>query len=144
MFQYISQKNYEKAIEWFPMLTVDLIIWKNNEFLLTLRKISPYKGKWHTPGGIVRKGETISKAIDRIAKNELSSKISKCKFIGVYENPRKFRHDISLAYVCKISNYDFKSDFQTSSIKLFKKIPNNIIPFQKQMIIDSRSLKDSI
>ena len=144
MLNYITSKNYEKALKWFPITTVDLIIWKENKFLLTLRKIPPYNGKWHTPGGIIRKGETISKAITRIAKNELSSRISKHAFIGVYENLLKSRHDISLAYSCKISNYNFKLDFQTSKIKFFKKIPSNIIPFQKQMILDSKALRNSI
>ena len=61
-----------------PMINVDLFI-KNsqNEVLLTWRqKGQVYPEGWHIPGGIIRYKEKILDRVHKVAKNELSCKIS--------------------------------------------------------------------
>ncbi len=136
----IPYKTYQLIIKHVPMPCVDLIIWKDDKVLLSKRKIPPYKGKWHTPGGIIRKRETVIAAVKRIAQKELSSEIKKLHFVGFYENLRANRHDITLAFLCEMKSYDFIPDFQSQEFKFFKRIPMSTIPFQKIMIADSRFL----
>jgi len=120
-----------------PFCNVDLIITKDNKFLLGKRIIKPYNGYWSVPGGRIRKGEKILNAIIRIAKEENNIKVDHPKFIGVYESLNKYRHDISLTYLVNYIKGKPKIDHQHSILQWFSKIPNKTIAFQ------IRALKDA-
>ena len=55
------------------------------------------------------------------------------KFFGTYESIHKFRHDISHCFIVSmdIENLDLENN---TNLKLFSKIPQNVIPFQRSII----------
>lgn len=54
-----------------PLVSVDLLLLRDDEVLLGLRNNRPAKGFWFVPGGRILKNETIQHAILRIAEKEL-------------------------------------------------------------------------
>lgn len=140
-FPFAPQNIYDEFTRYFPLATVDVVIFHHNLFILTKRAISPYKGLWHLPGGIIRKGETLESAVKRVVKKELNVDIDIKKFIGVYENPARTRHDITHCFVATLnSKENICKDFQSNSVMFFKKTPLNTIPYHKIMIRDAITL----
>lgn len=136
---------FDRFREYFPYSTVDVLILNHDgAFLLTKRIISPYKNKWHIPGGIIHKGQTIEKAAREIIKKELNIEIKIFQFLGVYENPISIRHDISHCFLASIIKGELKCDFQSSKAKFFKLPPTNMIPFQRKIIQDARPFAKSL
>jgi len=85
----LSKKKLLTVIKNTPLIAIDLIIKnKDEEILLGLRTNSPAKNFWFTPGGRIRKNETISKAFQRIAfeELELNLNIEDAKFAGIFEH----------------------------------------------------------
>jgi ADP-ribose pyrophosphatase YjhB (NUDIX family) len=103
---------------------------------LIKRKTSLYIGLWHLPGGLVRKNEKIKNTAKRIVKTELNLDIKLEKFLGVYENPIQTRHDITHCFIATMQN-KINNNFENRSIGIFKKIPNNTIPYHKHVIRDA-------
>lgn len=136
-FVRAPKKLFDKFSSYFPYSTVDVIIIHNGSFLLAKRKIPPYKNKWNLPGSVVFKTEKLSDAAKRAAKNELGLTIKIVKFLGVYENPIISRHDISHVFLASIVKGKITPDFQSSQIKFFKKIPRDMVPYQKKMLRDA-------
>lgn len=136
-FSFAPKKTYDRFAKYFPFATADAVIFYQGSFLLTKRNISPYKGLWHLPGGIIRKGEKIESAAKRVLKKELNLNVKIEKFLGVYENPIRTRHDISHCFVAKIVGRFSGDDLQTAHAKFFKNIPSNTISYQKSIIRDA-------
>jgi 8-oxo-dGTP diphosphatase len=84
-----------------PKITVDGVLFKDNEILLIQRKNPPFEGMWALPGGFVEYGETTENAVIREVKEEtgLDTKIS--SLIGVYSDPNRDPrgHSISIVYI---------------------------------------------
>lgn len=139
-FPFAPKKTYDEFAKYFPFATADVVIFYQDSFLLTKRDISPYKGLWHLPGGIIRKGEKIENAAKRVLKKELNLNVKFEKFLGVYENPIRTRHDIAHCFVAKIVGRFRDDDLQIAHAKFFKNIPNNTISYQKIMIRDAIDL----
>lgn len=137
-FKKTSKYLFNKFAEYFPYSTVDVIIRNGESFLLTKRIISPYKNKWSLPGGVVFKTERLSDAAKRVAKEELNLDVKIEKFLGVYENPKFSRHDISHVFIVSIVKGKIVLDFQSAEIKFFKKPPKNMINFQRRLLTDAR------
>jgi len=138
-FKRSSQKQFDKFRIFFPFSCVDILIYKKNSILLTKRNILPYKGKWHFPGGLIRKNEKMIDAIKRITKEELNMDVKIDEFFGTYENLNRFRHDISHCFLGHIHNCEMTHDFQSSKIKFFKKPPSNMIPYHAKIMRDVQS-----
>ena len=124
----------------FPFSVVEIIIRdKNNRFLLTKRAITPYKNKWHFPGGVVERNTSLEKMVKIVAKRELNVNVKIDKFVGVYESILPERHDISHIYIVHITKGDIKLDFQSTEVKFFDKIPKNIIPLHQKIWQDIKN-----
>ena len=83
----LSDDVFKTVIDSTPLISIDILIKKDNKILLGKRVNKPAKGYFFTTGGRVKKNETIKGAIVRIAKNELNIEIkSTPKFIGVFEH----------------------------------------------------------
>ena len=124
----------------FPFSVIEIIICnKDNEFLLTKRAIEPFKNKWHFPGGIVERNTSLEKMVKIIAKRELNLNVKIDKFVGVYESILPERHDISHIYIVHITKGDIKLDFQSTEVKIFDKIPKNIIPLHQKIWQDIKN-----
>jgi ADP-ribose pyrophosphatase YjhB (NUDIX family) len=134
----IDAKLLSKVLGSVPIPCVDLVVAKPpGEILLTRRTIAPYRGCWHLPGGMVRKGEKISDAARRIAMAELGISPGRLEFLGIFENIRHFRHDISHCFMVQAGNVRIRLDFQSDAFRFFgagDRLPSRIIPFHKLMI----------
>jgi len=139
--QRLTNKAYDLLRKTTPFCNIDLIIKNNNKFLLGKRIIKHYTNYWSLPGGRIMRGEKIQNGIKRIAFEECSCYISKPKFIGVYENVTKYRHDINLTFAVLYVKGNMKPDLQHSQLKWFSKIPTKIVPFQARALKDFLTLK---
>jgi len=141
--QRLTNKVYDLLRTTSPFCNIDLIIIMNNKFLLGKRIVKHYTNYWSLPGGRIMRGEKIQNTIKRIAFEECSCYISKPKFIGVYENVTKHRHDINLIYIVSHVKGIPKADKQHSQLKWFSKIPTNTIIFQVKALKKTQAiLKD--
>jgi len=101
----LTDKEYDFIYSRSPRVCVDLVLLDyEGTPLLLKRQTSPYKGKYHLPGGRIRFRETIDKAIKRIAKNEIGenviigSQIGFMQFMRECQNGNK-RHSVSLVFM---------------------------------------------
>ncbi len=127
----IPFEEYKNIYSKVTRLTIELLIVNsNNEFILTLRNIDPFKGQWHLPGGTVLLEESITDSVNRIALEELGSKIDIIDNIGIID----FAYDgstrsIGLVFKCllKTKPSDIKLDYQANKWSFFSEPPNNTI-----------------
>ncbi len=130
----IPQNVYDVLRKNAPFCDIDIIIKKDNKFLLGKRIIKPYKGYWSLPGGRVRRGEKIATTLTRIANDECSIKIGKAKFVTLYEEITKYRHSIGLAFTARYVKGDLKNDAQHSKLQWFRYVPKKTILHHKKVL----------
>lgn len=70
-----------------PILTVDAIVVKGNQFLLVKRKNPPHG--WALPGGLVDLGETVETAVVRELREETCLDAVDIKFMTIMSNPTR-------------------------------------------------------
>ena len=138
---YLSNEDYDKGVSLMIRLCLDFIIVKDNKVLLSKREIEPYKGFWHLPGGMVKKGESIKQAAERIITSELSLKPLSMEMAGYIEYldekiPDKgiSTHSVSIAFKTVLETGEIKGSFQAKEIKFFSDIPDGIIPEMKDFL----------
>ena len=131
------QKEYDDFRKYFAFSCVDLVILDGKSVLLTKRTKNPYKGYWHLPGSMIHKTETMQEAVKRSAKEELNLRIKIKKFVGVYESLNAFRHDVSHGFIVLVIGGKMKTDFQSSDVKFFHRLPRKILPHHRLMIRDA-------
>lgn len=132
-----------------PRLGIDLVVKKDKGIIFVKRRIDPYKGMWHFPGGTVLFDETIDQAISRIVKDELNLSVLSKKFVGIIEylsEPderflKKHRHTVCLIFLIEASG-DLKKDADASEVRVFSNVPENIIPEQKLFLNKNQGLFD--
>ena len=111
---HIKEEIYSEIVKSIPIVCVDAIIKKDNQFLVIQRKENPLKGEWWVPGGRVHIGEELVVALMRKLSEELSINIkSSSKLVGIYEdffNSSSFGehlyHTISFVYEFNIDEMD--------------------------------------
>ena len=85
-----------------PLISIDLLVKKDNKILLGNRINRPAQGYLFSIGGRIYKNETINSAMMRIAKNELNISLKLTpRFIGVFEHfyDDSIYQDVSTHYV---------------------------------------------
>lgn len=98
----LNNQTFKTVIQSTPLISIDMIVKKDNKILLGKRLNKPAQGYLFSIGGRIYKNETINNAIMRIAKNELNiALISMPKFIGVFEHfyDDSIYNDVSTHYV---------------------------------------------
>ena len=103
----LSNEDLLKIIKKAPLVSIDLIIQsKTGRILLGFRKNTPAKDSWFVPGGIIKKGETLEEAFQRISRDELKQNFSwkNAEFLGIparhyYPNEKKFGETVDIHYV---------------------------------------------
>ena len=133
----ISEELFQKIKQNIPLSCVDIILIKNDQFLLVKRAITPYKNKWCLPGGIIKKNQKIVERLNNVAKCELGVKVKIIKALGFYEKIYKDRHDISHCYVVTTDDKNFTLDSQANEFRFFKHIPDNTALFHVKMLKDA-------
>ena len=98
----LDDQTFETVISSTPLISIDLLVKKDNKILLGKRINKPAQGCLFSIGGRVYKNETIESAMMRIAKNELNIELKLTpRFIGVFEHfyDDSIYQDISTHYV---------------------------------------------
>lgn len=110
--RYLDDATFANVVENVPLVSVDLIVMKQEKVLLGKRRNKPAQGYWFTLGGRVHKHETISDALKRVAEDELGSvPQSEPKFIGIFEHlyddgifENVSTHYVNLGYRVKVDD----------------------------------------
>jgi len=83
----LDNQTFKTVINSTPLISIDLLVKKDNKILLGKRINKPAQGYLFSIGGRVYKNETINSAMMRIANNELNISIKLTpSFIGVFEH----------------------------------------------------------
>ena len=106
----LDDQTFKTVINSTPLISIDLLVKKNNKILLGKRINKPAQGYLFSIGGRVYKNETINSAMMRIAKTELNIELKLIpKFIGVFEHfyddsiyQNVSTHYVNLAYEIEI------------------------------------------
>ena len=78
---------FKTIVDSAPLISIDILLKKDNKFLLGRRVNKPAQGYFFSMGGRIKKNETIDNAMARVAKNELNTELqSTPEFIGVFEH----------------------------------------------------------
>jgi ADP-ribose pyrophosphatase YjhB (NUDIX family) len=122
-----------------PFSSVDIVILKDQNIILTKRTIPPYRGYWNLPGSVILKNERMIDAVKRSCREELGIEVINPTFIGNYETFTKYRHYITHLFATKYKSGRIKLDFQSSHIALVdpNHIPDHTVPIQKSMVEDT-------
>ena len=98
----LDDQTFEAVISSTPLISIDLLVKKDNKILLGKRINKPAQGYLFSIGGRIYKNETINSAMMRIAKNELNISLKLTpRFIGVFEHfyDDSIYQDVSTHYV---------------------------------------------
>jgi colanic acid biosynthesis protein WcaH len=98
----LDNQTFKTVINSTPLISIDLLVKKDNKILLGKRINKPAQGYLFSIGGRVYKNETINSAMMRIANNELNISIKLTpSFIGVFEHfyDDSIYQDISTHYI---------------------------------------------
>lgn len=134
-----SLTEFKRIYSKVPRLTIEIIVKTKKGVALTLRNLPHWYNQWHIPGGTVFYNETINKAANRIAKEELGVSVKIIKTLGFIEYPserkeRGYGRTIGLALLCKPKSEKFKLNEEATEIKIFNKLPKNIITEQRKFL----------
>jgi len=83
----LDDTTFKTIIDSAPLISIDILLKKDNKILLGRRVNKPAQGYFFSMGGRIKKNETIDNAMARVAKNELNTELqSTPEFIGVFEH----------------------------------------------------------
>ena len=78
---------FKTVVDSAPLVSIDILLKKDNKFLLGRRVNKPAQGYFFSTGGRINKNESIDNAMARVALNELNIELKSIpKFIGVFEH----------------------------------------------------------
>ena len=98
----LSDQTFKTVVNSTPLISIDLLVKKDNKILLGKRINKPAQDYLFSIGGRVYKNETINSAMMRIASNELNIELKLTpRFIGVFEHfyDDSIYQDVSTHYV---------------------------------------------
>lgn len=131
---YLDKDQFLNIIDAVPLVSIDLVIQNaSQEYLLGLRNNSPAKGFWFVPGGRIRKNETLTSAMRRIALNELGVALAMtdARLLGAYDHHYQDNfaqqagvetHYVVIAYALQLrEKHAIQTDDQHADIKWWSK-----------------------
>jgi len=98
----LDDQIFKTVVDSAPLISIDLLVKKDNKILLGRRINKPAQGYLFSIGGRVYKNEVIDNAMMRIAKNELNVELKLTpRLIGVFEHfyDDSIYQDVSTHYV---------------------------------------------
>jgi colanic acid biosynthesis protein WcaH len=102
---------YRTIINSAPLISIDILLKKDNKVLLGRRVNKPAQGYFFSTGGRINKNESINNAMARVALNELNIELKSIpKFIGVFEHfyDDSIYKNVSTHYVDIAYEYEVK------------------------------------
>jgi ADP-ribose pyrophosphatase YjhB (NUDIX family) len=132
---FIKKELYSEIIQSIPIVCVDAIIKKDDQYLLVKRTESPLKDEWWVPGGRVNIGEKLDEALKRKVNEELSISIDLPYALkGIYEDffdssslGEHLYHTISFVYEFNISRLDIELDKTSSEWCMSINLPDRLL-----------------
>ena len=123
----LDDTTFKTIIDSAPLISIDILLKKDNKFLLGRRVNKPAQGYFFSTGGKINKNESIDNAMSRIAKNELNIELNTTlKFIGVFEHfyddsiyDNISTHYVNLAYEYQVEEIIDLPNEQHSEYKWF-------------------------
>jgi len=90
---WLSAEAFSAACAALPLVSLDLCLTRpgpqGHELLLGLRNNRPAQGWWFTPGGRIRKNESLADALRRVALDELAlseSALLRARLMGAWDH----------------------------------------------------------
>ena len=105
----LDDQIFKTVVDSAPLVSIDILLKKDNKFLLGRRVNKPAQGYFFSTGGRINKNETIDSAMVRIVKNELNIELKFMpEFIGVFEHfyDDSMYEDVSTHYVNLAYEYE--------------------------------------
>ena len=126
----LDDQIFKTVVDSAPLISIDILIKKDNKVLLGRRVNKPAQGYFFSIGGRINKNETIDNAMARVALNELNIDLKYTpEFIGVFEHfyddsmyGNVSTHYVNLAYEYEVKGVqnlptDQHSEYQWFSIE---------------------------
>ena len=107
----LDDTTFKTIIDLAPLISIDILLKKDNKFLLGRRVNKPAQGYFFSTGGRINKNESIDNAMARVALNELNIELKSIpKFIGVFEHfyDDSIYKNVSTHYVDIAYEYEVK------------------------------------
>jgi ADP-ribose pyrophosphatase YjhB (NUDIX family) len=101
--QWIQDDCWRELLKKMPIPCVDVIVHRDQEFLMAWRSIPPYKNVWALIGGRILRGESFEAAAVRHCR-ETGLRISGVRQLGVYPVVFRSRHDITVCVTARIAS----------------------------------------
>jgi len=150
-----EKENWVPAEDWkvivsnVPLVSVDLIIKHNGGVLMGLRENEPAKGEWFVPGGTVLKNESLTKAVQRIARAEIGCEVQILEGLGSFEHfyetseieDVETKHYVANAFVVEPMGSVEASDNQHSELRVCERPFTGLHPYVEQYL-ESAELLD--
>lgn len=133
----ITSREFQTIYKKVPRLCVEVIVKDRRGILLSKRKILPWRGWWHLPGGTVRFGETLRQAVRRIAREETGLNVAIKKIlrpIEFLESDEGPIHVVSLGCLVEVRGGRLRGNWQSEELNFFKKIPPHTIRQQAKFL----------
>jgi len=121
-----------------PALTVDCVIFRDDNVVLIRRANEPFKGHYALPGGFVEIGETVEKACQRETFEETGLRVKNIKLIGVYSKPDRDPrgHTVTIAFLADADLSELKAGSDASHVEIVKNWREARIAFDHKIIIE--------
>ena len=123
----LDDTTFKTIIDSAPLISIDILLKKDNKFLLGRRVNKPAQGYFFSTGGRINKNESIGNAMARIALHELNIELKSIpKFIGVFEHfyDDSIYKNVSTHYVDIAYEYEVKEipDLPTEQHSKYKMV----------------------
>ena len=134
----LDDTTFKTIIDSAPLISIDILLKKDNKFLLGRRVNKPAQGYFFSTGGRINKNESIDNAMARVALNELNIELKSIpKFIGVFEHfyDDSIYKNVSTHYVDIAYEYEVKEipDLPTEQHSEYKWFTINELLESKQV-----------
>ena len=107
----LDDATFKTVVGSAPLVSVDILLKKDNKVLLGRRVNKPAQGYFFSTGGRINKNESIDNAMARVALNDLNIELKYIpKFIGVFEHfyDDSIYKNVSTHYVDIAYEYEVK------------------------------------
>ncbi|HAS85063.1 MAG TPA: NUDIX hydrolase [Candidatus Yonathbacteria bacterium] len=139
---HIPAELYQKIHAVLPIVCADIVLVKNNSFLLAKRNNKPAQGQWFFPGGRILKGERLEDAIRRKIHEELGIVANVEKILGVddtifpdgpFDSPT---HTVNIVFLVSLENQNdvISLDTQNEEYQWYTHIDDVWHPYVKKFL----------
>jgi colanic acid biosynthesis protein WcaH len=82
--EYVPEETFGECLEQLPQVCVEVVVSHDDGVVLARRTNEPAAGEWFWPGGRLYKGERLTDAARRIAREELGLEVNIERRLGVH------------------------------------------------------------